>query len=109
MWGQFLKACLTAAAILIFVASPSLADGIITVTASGVIGSNGYDPNGVFGAPGSSLVGDSFQLGYTFNTSLGIFDPINSTVRGGSNIGQPSIGGAFITINGITVTFTGNY
>jgi hypothetical protein len=52
--NSFWKACFNAAVILLCIASPSSA-GIITVTASGVVGSDGYDANGVFGAPGSSL------------------------------------------------------
>jgi hypothetical protein len=92
---------------LLSVASSSSA-GIITITGSGVVGSNGYDPNGIFGPAGSSLVGDSFQLTYTHDTSLGIFNG-SSFAGGGSNVGQPSLGGATLTINGVTVTYTGNY
>jgi hypothetical protein len=73
---------------------------------------DGNDYLGFFGPANSSLVGDTFTLIYTFDTSKGAFDiaPQSTQLYGGSGeTGNfPSPGFAVLTINGSSVLFDGN-
>lgn len=100
--------CAMAAAL--FGASTASAD-ILYVTFTGTV-AEGSDATGVFGAPGASLDGDAFVATLLFNDDLGVrdtFSPYFDYTDGGPFFGtsDPSLG-AKLTINGVTVAFTGN-
>jgi hypothetical protein len=95
---------------------------VFNITYTGTVGSgssapvgnqlSGNDGFGFFGPPNSSLVGDTFTLVYTFDTSKGAFDITSWATQlygGTGGTGNwPSPGFAVLTINGNSVTFGGN-
>lgn len=87
---------------------------IVYVTYTGTV-TSGYDDTGVFGTPGADLTGEAYTSNYVFDTSVAAYsysDPSSSyyLVSGGGAYGtvSPSLG-ATLTINGNSVSTTGDY
>ena len=84
--------------------------GTVTVTYTGTVVS-GFDLTGLFGTPNASLVGDSYQVVYAFNTSVGLatLGPTGSSRSGGASYPAPTPSIATtVTINGHSVSFNLN-
>src|SRR5438309_2193510 len=83
---------------------------IVNVTYTGTVAS-GVDEQGLFGAPNTSLVGDSYIAQYTFDTAVGFTfsTPTQNYAYGGDNWGNASPAlSTTVTINGVSVTYVGN-
>ena len=104
------KLLLVTTALVISLASARA--NIITVTDTGTI-SNGIDVVGVFGPSNTSLTGDAYTATYVFNTSVGrlIQNPASGEIiLGGTAFSALSpIVSAVLNINGLSVSFSGDY
>jgi len=107
LFNAKLKSLLGAIATVALLAGLSSAQAaIVDVTYTGTV-DYGHDQTGLFGTPGASLAGDSYQVTYVFNTALGITysSPTYNYAYGGSAYGVPSPAlGTTVTINGISVS-----
>ena len=102
------KIMLSAAGLAALLWAPASA-AVYTATYTGTV-SSGFDSTGVFGVAATSLTGDAFTAVYTYNTALGVratVPGVSDSVTGGSYISQPSVASATLTINGVTVSFSG--
>ncbi len=105
------KVLSAAAVVAALGAMPPATAALVPVTVWRTV-SSGYDQTGVFGPAGQSLVGDSYEARYLFNTALGLTlsNPTKNYALGGTNFGVPSPAvSASVTINGVTVTIGGDY
>ncbi|HVW10806.1 MAG TPA: hypothetical protein VHC90_19605, partial [Bryobacteraceae bacterium] len=110
---KLLPLLLTLAISTIFASQPLKAATISIVYSGTVI--SGYDTSGVFGSSGANLAGDAYTAVFTFDDSKGTeqgdgstFSQILGGAAFGPGISQLSPGSAALTINGVSLDFTGN-
>ena len=112
--GGHMKKLIVAASVcmMALVTAGPTRPSIIDITYSGYVGF-GYDPEGIFGAPHTSLTGDSWSANYIFDTSQGSRVTVpgySDSVSGGSVYGTSSPAlSAGLTINGKTLNLGGGY
>lgn len=109
----------TGALAMATIATPAKAT-LIDVTWIGTVSSGNVGTAGAFGVQdtfaGNELAGLSFTATYRFDTTIGslVTGPGSADLRGGDNFGTPGtvpspLVSASLTINGVTVAFTGGY
>jgi hypothetical protein len=82
---------------------------LLTITTSGVI-NEGFDANGFFGpatnTSNNALIGDSYTLSITFDTSVNVITATASRTEGDNPVGGTVPGGGVVvaTVNGVSRT-----
>ena len=104
----FLSRCGLMLAASMLAQTPLSAQTVITYT--GTV-TSGTDTAGIFGAPQSSLAGASFTAVYSLIDSLpgARGSTISGYYDGGTSVGFASPQSAVLTINGISIPFSGNF
>lgn len=105
------KLLASAALVVGFAASAPLSAAVVQVQYTGTV-SSGFDQTGVFGSANSFLDGSAYTASYTFETTNGIFisNAAHNYAYGGTaySVASPALSST-ITINGNTVSISGNY